>query len=176
MYQIGEIIEVNSKRYQIVKAIGKGKGGYSFLALLDGKYYTLKQIHHEPCSYYSFGNKIEAEQNDYQRLAKLPILLPKLIEIDFEKEIIIKEYIDGETISSLLEKGEDVLKYIGQLESWLPTLYRAGLNIDYYPTTFIVKKEEDRIYYIDYECNQYHPEWDFETWGKGYWTKEKPIS
>ena len=90
MYQIGEIIEVNSKRYQIVKAIGKGKGGYSFLALLDGKYYTLKQIHHEPCSYYSFGNKIEAEQNDYQRLVKLPILLPKLIEIDFEKEIIIK--------------------------------------------------------------------------------------
>ena len=83
MYQIGEIIEVNSKRYQIVKAIGKGKGGYSFLALLDGKYYTLKQIHHEPCSYYSFGNKIEAEQNDYQRLVKLPILLPKLIEIDF---------------------------------------------------------------------------------------------
>ena len=82
---------------------------------MDGKYYTLKQIHHEPCSYYSFGNKIEAEQNDYQRLVKLPILLPKLIEIDFEKEIIIKEYIDGETISSLLEKGEDVTKYIGQL-------------------------------------------------------------
>ena len=73
-------------------------------------------------------------------------------------------------------KREDVSKYIGQLESWLPTLYRAGLNIDYYPTNFIVKKEEDRIYYIDYECNQYHPEWDFETWGKGYWTKEKPIS
>ena len=136
----------------------------------------MKQIHHEPCSYYSFGNKIEAEQNDYQRLVKLPILLPKLIEIDFEKEIIIKEYIDGETISSLIEKGENVSKYIGQLESWLPTLYRAGLNIDYYPTNFIVKKEEDRIYYIDYECNQYHLEWDFETWGKGYWTKEKPIS
>ena len=26
------------------------------------------QIHHEPCDYYSFGNKIEAECGDYQKL------------------------------------------------------------------------------------------------------------
>ena len=30
-------------------------------------------IHHEPCEYYTFGNKIEAEYYDYQRLFKAGI-------------------------------------------------------------------------------------------------------
>ena len=27
------------------------------------------------------------------------------------------------------------------------------------------------IYYIDYECNQYMDEWNFENWGVKYWSK-----
>lgn len=42
-------------------------------------------------------------------------------------------------------------------------LYPAGLNIDYYPTNFIPQNEV--LYYIDYECNQYSDEWNFENWG-----------
>lgn len=63
-----EIMNVNDKQYQIVKLLGKGKGGYSYLATDGEKEYVLKQIHHEPCSYYQFGNKIEAEKRDYERL------------------------------------------------------------------------------------------------------------
>ena len=44
-------LSVNGREYEIIKLLGKGKGGYSYLAT-DGKNkYTLKQIHHEPCSY-----------------------------------------------------------------------------------------------------------------------------
>lgn len=50
--------------------LGKGKGGYSYLAEKDGKQYVLKQIHHEPCDYYTFGNKIESEKNDYAKLVE----------------------------------------------------------------------------------------------------------
>ena len=63
-----EQLSVNGKQYTIVKLLGKGKGGYSYLALDENKKVVLKQIHHEPCEYYSFGNKIEAELNDYRRL------------------------------------------------------------------------------------------------------------
>ncbi len=63
-----EVMNVNDKQYQIVKLLGKGKGGYSYLATDGEKEYVLKQIHHEPCSYYQFGNKIEAEKRDYERL------------------------------------------------------------------------------------------------------------
>ena len=49
---------VNEKAYEIIKLLGKGKGGYSYLASSGNKKYVLKQIHHEPCDYYQFGNKI----------------------------------------------------------------------------------------------------------------------
>ena len=40
---------VNEKEYEIVKLLGKGKGGYSYLAGDGERKYVLKQIHHEPC-------------------------------------------------------------------------------------------------------------------------------
>ncbi len=46
-------------------------------------------------------------------------------------------------------------------------LYPAKLNIDYYPNNFVLSV--DRLYYVDYECNDYSPKWDFEHWGAQYW-------
>ena len=56
-------MSVNGKDYEILKLLGHGKGGYSYLATDGSRNYVLKQIHHEPCSYYTFGNKIEAEND-----------------------------------------------------------------------------------------------------------------
>jgi len=161
--------EINHREYLILKLLGKGKGGYSFLAECGGRQVVLKQIHHEPCDYYQFGNKIEAEKNDYQRLLSAGIRIPKMIDVDTEKEIVIKEYIDGEVISDLLEQGRGVDEYIPQLKEMAERAKKAGLNIDYYPTNFVVK--DGFLYYIDYECNQYMDEWSLENWGMKYWTK-----
>ena len=79
-----KILKVNGKDYEIIKLLGKGKGGYSYLAKRDNEQFVLKQIHHEPCDYYNFGNKIEAEANDYKRLLNIGIKMPKLIDIDYE--------------------------------------------------------------------------------------------
>ena len=46
-----KILTVNEKEYSIIRLLGKGKGGYSYLAKKDSKQYVLKQIHHEPCAY-----------------------------------------------------------------------------------------------------------------------------
>ena len=54
-----EVMCVNQVEYEIIKLLGNGKGGYSYLARRNDKQYVLKQIHHEPCDYYTFGNKIE---------------------------------------------------------------------------------------------------------------------
>ena len=110
------VLDINQKEYKIVKLLGHGKGGYSYLAEREGKFYVLKQIHHEPCEYYSFGNKIEAEQNDYNRLLQTGIRIPRMLDIDVANERILKEY-------------------------------------------------------IDYECNNYMDEWNFENWGIKYWSK-----
>ena len=165
-----KIITVNGISYQVLKLLGHGKGGYSYLVETNGKNYVLKQIHHEPCDYYTFGNKIEAELNDYKRLLETKINIPKMIDYDKEKEIIIKEYIDGPTIFELVKN--DLMKedYIQQVRKMAQLVYEFGLNIDYYPTNFIVDKSET-IFYVDYECNNYMDEWNFENWGIKYWSK-----
>ena len=52
-------------------------------------------------------------------------------------------------------------------------LYPAGLNIDYFPTNFVV--QDELLYYIDYECNSYMEQWDFSHWGINYWSKTPQL-
>ncbi len=163
------IIYVNGVEYQIVRLLGHGKGGYSYLALKNGKQVVLKQMHHEPCDYYQFGNKIEAERNDYERLKKVGIRIPLMLDIDTVNERIIKEYIEGPTIFSMIKDGKSVKSFLEQVRDMAIQAKNAGLNIDYFPTNFVV--QEGFIWYIDYECNEYMDEWSFENWGIKYWSQ-----
>ena len=160
---------VDGKEYTIIKLLGHGKGGYSYLAESSGQPVVLKQIHHEPCEYYSFGNKIEAERNDYHRLMQTGIRMPKMLDIDLSNERVLKEYIDGPTIYDLVKNDVMEKKYVDQIREMAEIVRAAGLNIDYFPTNFVVQNEE--IFYIDYECNAYMDEWNFENWGIKYWSK-----
>lgn len=166
-----ELINVNNKTFRIIELLGKGKGGYSYLATDGERRYVLKQIHHEPCDYYQFGNKIEAEIRDYERLKKLNIRMPEMYDVDVLNERILKEYIEGETIAKLALRGEVKDEYIKQVKEMCGVLYPAGLNIDYYPTNFVV--QDGFVYYIDYECNTYMDEWNFENWGLKCWLEYK---
>lgn len=160
---------VNNNEYEIRKLLGKGKGGYSYLAEDGTKTYVLKQIHHEPCDYYQFGNKIEAEQNDYRRLQAVGIRMPVMIDVDLVQERILKEYIDGPTVYELVLRDQMKPLYFEQLREMCAVLYAAHINIDYFPTNFVV--QDEALYYIDYECNDYMDEWNFENWGIKYWSK-----
>ena len=163
------VLTVNNVSYQIIKLLGKGKGGYSYLAERQGLKYVLKQIHHEPCSYYQFGNKIEAEKNDYNTLINAGIRIPKMIDIDIDNERILKEYIDGNTIFEMIEKDIPISDYLLQVREMATLAKLSGINIDYFPTNFVV--QNGLLYYIDYECNSYMDEWSFENWGIKYWSK-----
>ena len=133
----------------------------------NSQFYVLKQIHHEPCDYYSFGNKIEAEYNDYNRLINTNLSVPRMIDIDFGTERILKEYIEGPDIATLVKKKLMKENYYSQIEEMAQMLKEQNLNIDYYPANFIV--QNDKLYYIDYECNTYMEEYSYQVWGKQYW-------
>ena len=164
-----ESIRVNQTEYRILKLLGHGKGGYSYLVQREGNLFVVKQIHHEPCDYYSFGNKIEAEYNDYHRLLLTGIRIPRMLDIDWEQERILKEYIDGPTVYELVKADAMEPAYLAQVREMARAVYNAGLNIDYFPTNFIV--QEGKLFYIDYECNEYMERWDFDHWGNDYWWK-----
>jgi serine/threonine protein kinase len=162
-----KMMTVNGIGYEVVSLLGHGKGGYSYLVQKDDQLYVLKQIHHEPCSYYTFGNKIEAEQTDYIRLQNAGIRIPQMLDIDIPKERILKQYIPGPTIYDLVKAGKVKPQYFDQVRHMAWQAQQAGLNIDYFPTNFVVW--EDTLYYVDYECNLYDPRWNFENWGNNYW-------
>lgn len=163
-----QTVAVNGTEYTILKLLGKGKGGYSYLALAGGSYVVLKQIHHDPCDYYQFGDKLEAELRDYERLRNVGIPMPELLDVDRGKERIVKEFIEGETVYDLMLRDRLPETCAEQVRDMCRCLGPAGLNIDYFPTNFILR--EGVLYYIDYECNDYMEEWDFEHWGVRYWS------
>lgn len=165
-------LKVLDTEYEIERLLGKGKGGYSYLAHpvnSPEQKYVLKQIHHEPCSYYSFGNKIEAELRDYEKLKALGLRIPQMLCCDTANERILKEYIEGPTIYDLVCENKIIPSYFDQIKEMCQRLYPAHTNIDYFPTNFVV--QNDLIFYIDYECNEYMEEWNFENWGNKYWSQ-----
>ena len=162
-----QFLTVNGVEYAFLRLLGRGKGGYSYLVERGGRKFVLKQIHHEPCDYYTFGDKLHAERRDYEKLLAAGIPIPKLLDVDVPQERILKEYICGPTVQELTAMGllqEEQLRQVRQMAAQAKA---AGLNIDYYPTNFIL--QEGKLYYIDYECNPYTQEWSFETWGSTYW-------
>lgn len=162
-------VSVSGVSYAVKRLLGKGKGGYSYLVTDGAEEYVLKQIHHEPCGYYQFGDKMAAELNDYRRLSETGIRMPRLLAADVEAERILKEYIAGDTVFDLICQNEMRPEYLEQVRAMCRLLYPVGLNIDYFPTNFVVR--EGKVYYIDFECNEYQEQWDFQHWGEKYWSR-----
>jgi predicted Ser/Thr protein kinase len=164
-----EKMTVNSREFQVLKLLGKGKGGYSYLVTDGGEKFVLKQIHHEPCDYYTFGDKLGSELRDYETLKNLGIPMPELLDVDREQERLLKTFIDGDTVNVLVKEDRMEPSFYDQIHAICQKLYAANLNIDYYPTNFVV--QDGMLYYIDFECNGYMEQWNFENWGCKYWSK-----
>ena len=162
-------MQLNDSVFTPICLLGKGKGGYSYLVTDGTNEYVLKQIHHEPCAYYAFGDKLASELADYERLSAVGIPMPALLAVDTVRERLLKQYIRGDTVDVLVQQDRMEASYYGQIEAMCQKLYAAGLNIDYYPTNFVA--QNGILYYIDYECNAYMQQWDFANWGSKYWRK-----
>lgn len=164
-----DTLTVCGKAYRLVGFLGRGKGGFSYLAEEDGRRVVLKQIHHEPCDYFTFGNKIEAERRDHERLKKAGIRIPDMISIDMVKERIVKEFVEGPTVFELVRDGGSAEPYFPDVREMAEKARLAGFNIDYFPTNFVING--GLLWYVDYECSEYSEEWNFENWGIAYWSR-----
>ena len=92
-----------------------------------------------------------------------------MLAIDVENERIVKEYVDGKTIFDLILEGTSVEQFLPQVRTMAKKAFDVGLNIDYFPTNFVI--QDGLIWYVDYECNDYMAEWNFDNWGIRYWSR-----
>jgi len=159
-------IELKSGVYTAVRLLGKGKSGYSWLVKSPRGSAVLKLIHDEPCAYYSFGDKLGAELRAYDALSPL-MPLPRLLESDGNEKYLLKDFVPGQPLTELIAAKTLPESAFRQMFALCAKLYPAGLNIDYFPANFIWNGGE--LVYIDYECNPYCDEWNFENWGIYYW-------
>jgi len=100
--------------------------------------------------------------------------MPRMIDWDREQELILKEYIPGEHVLDRLLRGENIDECIRQVREMSALLTPAGLNIDWFPTNFLLR--DGTLLYVDYECNGYMPEWNLENWGLRYWAMTPELT
>ena len=165
-------LTVNGTPYDVLRLLGKGNGGYSFLVRSQTHppvLYVLKQIHYGPYDYYQYDDKMQAEIRDYRKLRELGVKLPAMLDIGLGHDRILKEYVDGPTIYELVLADQMQDDYLEQIRRLAKRLAAKRLNINYFPTNFVV--EDGVVHYIDFECKPYKDTWDFENWGVKYWSK-----
>jgi len=151
---------------EILKHLGSGKSGDSYLILCDGTYYVYKKMHHKPfINGHTF--TIEDELNSYHILKQFSLNIPKLIYYDLKASYLIKSYIEGVTLAEFITKNPYPLALYQQTYATFKHIEKKGFNIDYFPTNFIISN--NKLYYIDYEINPYQPTWSFLSWGIHYW-------
>lgn len=172
MIAIGSRFETEIGELFIKQFLGKGKSGYSYLSEVNNEFVILKLMHDEKSSYYHFASdKLSVEINAYNKLLELGINIPQLLNYNLEKQYLIKEFIDGQTGAEMIADNKICEKTISQLFGMSDITKKVNLNIDYFPTNFVIRK--DILYYIDYEINLYSDEWNFENWGIYYWANSK---
>ncbi|MCM1325360.1 MAG: phosphotransferase [Bacteroidales bacterium] len=146
-------LSVNGKIFSVVKMLGKGNGGYSYLVKDGIGKYVLKQIHQELCDNAPFDSRIEEEIRDYMKLKSIGIKMPAMLDIDTKEERILKEYIEGQTIYELMLRDKIEPSYLKQIQQMCALLHEAAPYMECFPTQFVVRDKE--IYYVDFECNDY---------------------
>lgn len=171
---MSEFITVNKKNYQIEKELFCERNGISYLCSYKGDSFIVKKIHHEPCTMYACDNTVSIELENYHRLKEMGVLLPAIFDYDIEKELIVKEYIEGESVSNLIRNGNEIGEILNQVRNLSFTVKNFGLNLDYFPGNF--KVVNGKLYYMSLSCFPYREEKSFENFGNALWENRDALN
>ena len=170
-----ETVNTTLGKVSLLRILGKGKSGYSFLARLNDQLVVFKRMHNEPCPYYTFSdNKVQLEVQAYHILQRVGIPIPELLGFDLEQNYLVKTYSAGPCGHEWLAQGGQDELIIEQLFSIANKLRAYDLNIDYFPANFVIAK--GGICYVDYEINPYSDAWSLEKWGIYYWANRAGMA
>ncbi len=170
---VGKSVVFKNREWVITGLLGKGKSAYSWLAESAGEAVVFKKMHQETVDYYTFGNKLKAEVEAYERILPTGIRIPRLLAWSDKDQWLIKEYLHGPTAADLAAAGELTPVHWGAIFGVQNQLKAGGLHVDYFPTNFIWM--DGQMILIDYECHSYNREWDFPNWGIFYWLNSPGI-
>ena len=91
--------------YKIIKLIGKGQAGYSYLSKANEQYFVIKIFDDDNNIIENIQNKYNKEIEAYYVLLNIGLPIPKLIYKNEKEHYLIKEYIDGDTLAQIIWKN-----------------------------------------------------------------------
>ncbi|WP_294729560.1 hypothetical protein [uncultured Faecalibaculum sp.] len=161
---------VNERDYKVVRRLPEGKAGSSWVVTDGERNYVLKEFDSE------LGSPAEltrAQKLGSQRLRAAGIRVPALVDVDYARNRILREYIDGENAFALVlcrSVGDDIVL---QLYDMSQRAESAGCNLDYFPTNFVLAKGQ--LWYVNYDANPFMEEWSLDNWGIQYWRQSPEL-
>ena len=69
-------------------------------------------------------------------------------------------------------RGTPIDSYIEQVRGFQEICRNNKINIDYFPTNFVVHNND--LFYVDYELNEYSEQYNFDNWGIKYYNRNSP--
>lgn len=107
MIEAGSFFETEIGTLHIRQFLGKGKSGYTYLSALNNDLVILKLMHDEKSPYYHFASdKLSVEITAYNKLLECGITIPALLNCNFEKQFLIKEFIEGKTGAEMVAENK----------------------------------------------------------------------
>lgn len=169
MLAIGSTFDTRSGPWTVDTLLGRGKSGYSYRVKRGDEQRVLKVIHHEPVPFYGFVmDKTRGEAAAYERLQALGVPVPTLLEVNYEREYLLKAYVDGPIAAQAIADGSLSDTSLAALFAIANAVEPQGINLDYFPNNFVINGTGELVY-IDYEINAYTADWSLANWGIWYW-------
>ena len=135
-----EIIEIKRKEFTVVETLGR----------------KAKKVQRKGVNYFlkDFGNETRQFLDYVEGFSKLKttgIKTPKVVMYDKNRNIVVSEFIEGETaLETLLEEAFNINFFCK----------KDKVSIDFDPKNF--KLVGDKMYYLAMTCDKYSERWDFE--------------
>lgn len=164
---------VNGHKFDVIEFLGKGWTCKTWLVTDGVKRCALKKI----LDTYEPDRKKEIVEKsclDYATLKEAGIPVPKLLEVDYENGIILKEYIQGEVAFNYIAKRKKAERILEQIREIFNKAELFGIELDYKSFNFVVK--DNQLIYIDYSCGplRAESEAEFEKRILKFWQADTP--
>ncbi|MFA5283705.1 MAG: hypothetical protein WC366_04295 [Bacilli bacterium] len=152
-----EEITIKRKRYEIGKLFCQTDESTIHFVYTKGREYLLVR----------YFKNYDFAMNDYKRLAKAGINVPRIIANDKKEHLVVKEYIGGPTVLDELIINDLSDHYFEELFLAYRFCRFSKINLNYLPENFSMKN--GKLFYVSNDVADYSPQRNLENWGIRYW-------
>ncbi len=158
-----EIISIKRKDFEVLAHIGE----HSYKVERHGKIFFLKK--------YDNKDKFNEFIKNSHRLKITAIDIPKVYMFDKDQMISVVEFIEGETMLSLLCKeditNEDIYRFL-LLDEWYGR--REKIRLDFSPENFIFNGK--KLIYLPYKISNFENDYNFNMKDIRLWFPTKELA